>query len=182
MSSNSTSTSHLTNLIAPRSKAYGLNLSQKQAFNVPTGLKSEYVILPSTSQPQFGSYFIFDIRDKNIILSDLMIQFNCGAILNVTSAPTNYPHFVPAHFFLTKIEIIINNVCIDTYYPLQQFIATQFQYEDEDRCLLNNLAGSYNSLLHRFTLGASTSNYYFKIRSIFNECHLPLLTNNTVFN
>lgn len=169
------SLSHLTNIVASRSKAYGLNLSQKQAFNVPNNLKSEYVVLPSTSAPSFGSFFIFDIKDKNIILSDLIIQFNCSAITGVTTPPTNFPHFVPAHFFCSKIEVIINNVCIDTYYPLQQFIATQFSHHDEDRLLYNNLAGSYASVAQRFTLNSAGSNYYLKLRSVFNEIHMPLL-------
>jgi hypothetical protein len=103
MSDNATSLNHLTNIVSSRSKAYGLNLSSKQSFNVPQGLKSEYVVLPSTSAPAFGSFYIFDIKDKYIILSDLVIQFNCSAITGVTSPPTNFPHFVPAHFFCTKI-------------------------------------------------------------------------------
>jgi len=74
--SDKSSLTHLTNIVSSRSKAYGLNLSSKQAFNVPNNLKTEYVVLPSTSQPAFGSFFIFDIKDKNIILSDLIIQFN----------------------------------------------------------------------------------------------------------
>ena len=176
MADNSTSLNHLTNIVSSRSKSYGLNLSSKQSFNVPQGLKSEYVVLPSTSAPAFGSFYIFDIKDKNIILSDLVIQFNCSAITGIGGTiPTNFPHFVPAHFFCTKIEVIINSVCIDTYYPLQQFIATQFGFFDEDRCLINNLAGSYASVLQRYTLGATTSNYYFKLRSVFGEIHMPLL-------
>ena len=168
MSDNSTSLSHLTNIVSNRSRAYGLNLSSKQAFNVPSGLKSEYVVIPSTSAPSFGSYFIFDIKDKNIILSDVLIQFNVSSITGITTPPTNYPHFSPAHFFCTKIEIVINNICIDTYYPLQQFVATQFGYHNEDRVLLNNLAGSYASIAQRGTLGGATSNYYLKLRSVFN--------------
>ena len=169
------SLSHLTNIVSSRSKAFGLNLSSKQAFNVPSNLKSEYVVLPSTSAPAFGSFFIFDIKDKNIILSDLIIQFNCSAITGVTTPPTNFPHFVPAFFFCSKIEVIINNVCIDTYYPLQQFIANQFGFHDEDRLLFNNLAGSYASVAQRFTLNAAGSNYYLKLRSVFGEIHMPLL-------
>lgn len=176
MSSNATSLSHIQNIVQKRDRSLGLNLSAKQSFNVPRNLKSEYVVIPSTSAPQFGSYFIFDIRDKNIILSDIMIQFNCSAITGISTPPANFPHFVPAYFFASKIELVVNNVCLDTYYPLQQFIQAQFSNEDPDRVLYNNLAGSYTSIAQRYTLGQATSNYYFKLRTIFNECHIPLLS------
>ena len=79
MSDNATSLSHLTNIVSSRSKAYGLNLSQKQAFNVPQGLKSEYLVLPSTSAPAFGSFYIFDIKDKkNSDLKEQTKAFICS--------------------------------------------------------------------------------------------------------
>ena len=55
MSANSTSIDHLTNLVSSRNKSLGLNLSGRQGnINVPNGLKSEYIIIPSTSAPQYG--------------------------------------------------------------------------------------------------------------------------------
>ena len=65
--SSSSNTDHLTNLVQPRNKTLGLNLSAKQAVTVPSNLKSEFVIIPSTSQPQIGSYFIFDIKEKTLL-------------------------------------------------------------------------------------------------------------------
>ena len=49
-------TDHLTNLVQPRNQSLGLNLSAKQAVTVPSNLKSKFVIIPSTSQLQFGSF------------------------------------------------------------------------------------------------------------------------------
>ena len=54
-------TDNLTNILQPKNQTLGLNLSAKQSISVPSNLKSEFVIIPSTRQPQFGSYFIFDI-------------------------------------------------------------------------------------------------------------------------
>ena len=175
--SSSSNTDHLTNLIQPRNQSLGLNLSAKQSITVPANLKSEFVIIPSTSQPQFGSYFIFDIRERNTIISDFIINFNLSAISGITGAPTNYPHFSPATFWLSKIELVVNNVTIDTLYPVVNFIAQQFFYEDEDRLLINNMQGSYNSLPQRATLASTAGqNYYIKIRTFYNEAHIPILT------
>ena len=102
--SSSSNIDHLTNLVQPRNNSLGLNLSAKQAVTVPSNLKSEFVIIPSTSQPQFGSYFIFDIKERNTIISDFIINFNLSAISGITGAPTNYPHFNPATFWLSKIS------------------------------------------------------------------------------
>ena len=38
------------------------------------------------------------------------------------------------------------------------------------------MQGSYNSLPQRNTLATATSNYYVKLRTIYNECHIPILS------
>ena len=174
MSNNSTSLSQLTNVVQNRNKSLGLNLSAKQAISVPNGLKSEFVIIPSVSAAQFGSYFIFDIRERNVIISDLLINFNLSALGGLTGGT---PRLSPATFWINKCEIVINNVCIDTLYPIQEFISQQFFWEDEDRLFNNTLQGSYVSPTQRslFALTAG-QNYYVKLRSFFNECHIPILT------
>jgi len=177
MSTNSTSLNHLTNIVASRSKSLGLNLSAKQAMiNVPNGLRSEYVIIPSTSAPQFGSYFIIDVKEKNVVISDLIINFNVSAISGLTGTVSNFPNFSPATFWMQKIELVINNVTIDTLYPVQLFISQQFFFEDEDRLLNNCLQGNYASATQRNTLATTAGqNYYVKLRSFFNETNLTII-------
>ena len=69
------------------------------------------------------SYFIFDIKERNTIFSDFIINFT---ITGVSGAHANYPHFSPATFWLSKVELVVNNVTIDTLYPVVNFIAQQF--------------------------------------------------------
>ena len=73
MSSNTTSLAHLTNVVQSRNKKLGLNLSAKQAVTVPSNLRSEYIIIPSVSAAQFGSYFIFDVKELFQILLLLLM-------------------------------------------------------------------------------------------------------------
>jgi hypothetical protein len=177
MSSNASNINHITNIIKPRNKNLGLNLNADQSsITTPSNLKSEIILIPSTSAPNWGSYFIFDVKERNSIISDIVINFNIGTIGGVTGAPTSYPHFVPATFFLTKVELVVNNVTLDTLYPVQLFTAQQFFENDEDRVLINNMQGSYASIAQRNTLSTATSNYYIKLRSFYNECNLPILS------
>ncbi len=176
MSSNTTSLAHLTNVVQARDKKLGLNLSAKQAVAVPNNLRSEYIIIPSVSSAQFGSYFIFDVKERNTIVSDIIIGFNVNAISGLSGTNAGFPHFVPATFWIQKCELVMNNVTIDTLYPIQEFISQQFLFSDEDRVLINNMQGSYSSTTQRNSLATATSNYYIKLRSLFNECHLPLLS------
>ena len=62
--SSSSNTDPLTHLIQPRNQTLGLNLSAKQAVNVPSNLKCEFVIISSTSQPQFGSYLYLILKKE----------------------------------------------------------------------------------------------------------------------
>ena len=177
MSSNAANMTALNTIVKGRNKNLGLNLSSEQTSTVaPGNLKSEFVSIPAVSQPNWGSYFIFDVKERNCIISDIIINFNIGSISGVTSAPTNYPIFVPATFFLTKCELVINNVTIDTLYPIQLFTAQQFFHDDEDRVLINCMQGSYSSPVQRNTLATATSNYYIKLRSFYNECAIPILS------
>ena len=174
--SNSSNVSHISNLIQPRNTSLGLNLPSRQSVTVPANLKSEVVIIPSTSTPSWGSYFIFDVKERNCIISDLVLNFKIAAISGLTGTVTSYPHFSPATFFTQKIEIVVNNITIDTLYPLQQFTAQQFFNYDEDRVYINNMQGSYNSIIQRNTLATATSDYYIKLRTIYNEAHIPILS------
>ena len=85
MSNNSSSTSHLGNILQARNNSLGLNLPQKQAFTVPSNLRSEVVIIPSTSSPAWGSYFIFDVKERNCIISDLLLNFSLSLNLHQKS-------------------------------------------------------------------------------------------------
>lgn len=178
MSSNAANINQLTNIIKPRNKNLGLNLNADQSsIAAPSNLKSEIVIIPSTSQPNWGSYFIIDVKERNCIISDIIIQFNISQVTGTTSPPTNYPQFVPATYFLNKVELVINNVTIDTLYPLQLWISQQFLNDDEDRVLINNMQGNYASVTQRYALSnATASNYFIKLRSFFNETNLPILS------
>ena len=178
MSSNASNLNSLTNIVKPRNKRLGLNLNDDQSsIAAPSNLKSEIVIIPSTSTPNWGSYFIFDVKERNSIISDIIINFNINQVTGTTSPPTNYPQLVPATFFLSKVELVVNNVTIDTLYPIQLFISQQFLNDDEDRVLINAMQGAYASPLQRYTLSnATSSNYYIKLRSFFNETHLPILS------
>ena len=178
MSSNAANINQLTNIIKPRNKNLGLNLNADQSsIAAPSNLKSEIVIIPSTSQPNWGSYFIIDVKERNCIISDIIIQFNISQVTGTTTPPTNYPQFVPATYFLNKVELVINNVTIDTLYPLQLWISQQFLNDDEDRVLINNMQGNYASVTQRYALSnATASNYFIKLRSFFNETNLPILS------
>lgn len=166
----------VSNLQSKRDTKTGFNLSATQSTYLPNGLRHELLIIPSTSAPAFGSTFIFDIKEKNILLNDLMIQLNVGAGSGLTGGSAN--RWLPAYLWMTKIEIIQNNTTIDTLYPHQQYIMNNLLYEDEDRVLRNNLCGNYASTAQRTTLLSSASNFFINLHSLFNQCNLPLLTEN----
>ena len=43
----------------------GLNIPASQNTIIPSGLKHETVIIPSTSAPSWGGYFVFDFKNVN---------------------------------------------------------------------------------------------------------------------
>ena len=155
----------------------GLEVTASQSRGTPPGLSHEVIIIPSTNIPVYGSMFIVDIREMNVILHNITLQFNISAISGLTGTVTNNPHFAPAFWLFTRIEILQNQNVIDTIYPTQQFIAQQFLEIDEDRLFINNCCGNYSSQIHRNTMATNTSNYLVNLRTYFDEAHLPILSN-----
>jgi len=70
----------------------GLNLTSSQHINLPQ-MKHESIIIPSTSAPTWGGYFVIDFRERNCILHDLTIQFNLSALTGYTSTNATSPRY-----------------------------------------------------------------------------------------
>ena len=179
MTSHSQSTEHaLSSVIHSRSGGkHGLNVAGHQQDAIPQNLKHEIFIIPSTNQFAFGSMGIIDIKEKGIILHDLMLQFNVSAITGLTGTAAGFPNFNPFTFAIQRFEIYINGNCIDTKYPTEQFIQQQFYSgTDEQRLFVNNGQGNYSSNTQRATLASSTNNYYVPLKTLIDETHLAILT------
>ena len=99
-----------------------------------------------------GILFIFDLKERNCIISDLVLKFNVSAITGRSGDATNYPHFSPATFRASKIILVVNNVTIDTLYAVSNFINQQFFFEDDNRLFCSNIKGSYSSVIQRGNL------------------------------
>ena len=155
----------------------GLHLSKTQHTSIPEGLKHEYVIIPSTSAPSWGGYFVIDIREKNCNLHDVVLQFNATALTYTTTTVT--PRYTPAVFWPLRIEFVQNNNVIDTVYSNEQFICTQLFNFDEQRKLLNVAMGQYDSITQRQTLASAANAYYVDLSTYIQQGHIPLLDNNT---
>ena len=151
----------------------GLNIPASQDTHVPHHLKHEIVVVPSTSAPAWGSYFVFDFKEKALTLHKIAIQFNVSPITGLTS--TTDVRYTSAYGWFTRIEIVQNNQVIDTIYPDAQFILNNLFHYDEDRAYLNNASGHYASVSQRVALAATTSNYYVDLWTYFNQAHPDLL-------
>ena len=51
---------------------HALNVNASQHVNLPH-MKHEYIIVPSTSAPSWGGYFVIDFRERNCILHDITL-------------------------------------------------------------------------------------------------------------
>lgn len=135
--------------------------------------KSEIVIVPSTNQPTFGSMFTIDIRELNILVHEIVLQFNLSAITVMTSGS-----FVPAQFLIDHIDFVMNGNILDTYFPLDQFLQAQLFQRDEDRALMNVASGHYASTAQRQALATSANSYYLPLFDFFREAKTVALLEN----
>ena len=151
----------------------GLNIPASQHTSIPSGLKHETVIIPSTSQPSWGSYFVFDFKEKALSLHNIAIQFNVSALTGMTGGTSL--RYTTAYNWFSRIEIVINNQVIDTVYPHQQFFLNNLFNNDETRALINKAAGDYADGTRRIASAGTISDYYVNLWTLFNQTHISLL-------
>jgi hypothetical protein len=154
---------------------HGHNVAQSQHINVPH-MKHESIIIPSTSAPSWGGYFVIDFRERNCVLHDLILQFNASALTGYTGTNATSPRYTPAYFWFSRIELVQNNNVIDTIYANQQFLMNQLFNFDEQRNLINLGCGAYNNTTQRATLAATANAYYVDLWNYFQQGHLPILS------
>jgi hypothetical protein len=157
-----------------RSRAGGLYLPSQQAVSIPGNLKHEILIIPSSSTPAWGSFFTIDIREKNILLNNITLQFSTSPITGTSVVGS----LAPAFFWFQRIEIVQNGNVIDTVYGNQQFLLNQLTEWDEDRLAVNNAAGNYASVAQRTLLSSSITNnvVYANLKTYFDQTKLAILT------
>ena len=150
-------------------------ISDHQRVGLQRGLyKHETLVIPSTTVPSLGSYFIIDFKHKQVLINQLRLEFNI----------TSNMILVPAFFFITYIEVTVNNTIIDTLYADSLFLYTQYHETDQNRQAINVSAGPYNNdtQLGNFwgnNSGTSvTKNVYLNLKSFFEQSGYNLLNQN----
>lgn len=154
----------------------GLYLPSTQISEVPQNVRHESIIVPSTSQPNWGGYFVFDFREKSCIIHDLAIQFQVGQIVPQTGDASPVPRYTSCHQWYNRIELVLNNNVIDTIYPVQQFLLHNLFLKDEKRRIVNTGAGMYNNVTSRYTMSQQSTNlWHLPLWTFFKNGHLPML-------
>ena len=85
--------------------SYKSQINPSQISNNPPGLKNEFVVIPSQSAPSFGSQFSILLNQTNILLHDIILDFNVGAVQTTTTGGTfinNTPRLSPAPYLFKK--------------------------------------------------------------------------------
>lgn len=167
VNSDSTSNGKVIAASGSRVMAGNLNLPVNQAVSLPSELKHEILIIPASSQASWNGFHTIDIREQNIILNNITLQFNLGAV--VGSSLVGY--FNPGWFFFQRIEIVQGGNVIDTIYSNSQFVLNQLLEFDEDRLSNNTACGRYDSSLNRMGLSSqsTTNNYYVNLKTFFDQ-------------
>jgi len=218
------------NVHGSRTVVSGFNLPSKQANFHPSGMQQEISIIPSTSNCNWSGLTILDLKNKNIEMKNISLQFNLSGLGNgkgglsytgkhVVSRVFNHhvdtipavqanpnavppilgtpevpgydvydnilgpsqselPYLVPGVGFFSRIEIVQNNIILDTYFPSQQFILQNIIYSDKERLSINNAMGNYNSVKQRqYKCAQANSEYLVHLRTFIDQSRISILSN-----
>ena len=163
----------------------GLNVPEYQYSSFAENVKNECIVIPSTSQVAFGSYSVFDFREKSCLLNDIVLQFQLQNPTGGTTIPNSatqtdpnmFPRMMPCWSWFTRIEIVQNNNIIDTIYPISNFLQHQMFTSDEERRKLNHGTGEYTNSINVYykTFYNDSDFFYLPLWTYFKQNHIPLL-------
>ena len=137
-------------------------------------LRGVYKHETSTTVPSLGAYFIIDLKQKQILINQLRLEFNV----------TSNMILLPSFWWINYIEVMANNTIIDTIYADSLFLYTQYHSNDMERLLINTSTGAYNAPneLHHYWGNNSgdsvTKNVYLNIKSFFEQSGYSLHNQN----
>lgn len=158
----------------PRNYDMGLNLSRHQTTRTPEKLSHELYNIPSSTVATWGSLLTFDVKVKEILVHNLSILLNLGALTGLTGGVL--PRLVCGYKMIERVEILINNVLVQNSNGDEQFLNTQNFTSNEDRTLINSGAGAYHSTASRSAKSAVSSDWIINLKTIFDQCDIALLT------
>ena len=136
----------------------GMSITNNQSEGVPTGLISEIIQIPSVSQCQFGSLFVIDIKETNILLNNITLAFSTQAGVSGITATTIA--LAPFVYAFSRIELVVNNIVIDSIYGNQQHVIQNQLNYNYDRDHINQAWGAYDQLSKRQTLATAANTYF----------------------
>lgn len=176
VNTDSPSNSKVQSVSGARINVNGVNLPASQAVSLTSNMKHELLTVGSATVPVFGGVFNIDIKEKNILLHNMGLQFVTGPVVGTSLVG----QFNPSWFFVTRIEFVQSGNVVATAIGNEQFIINQWLDWDEDRLAINNSAGNYASATQRLTLSSqsTTNTFYINLKSYFDQTKLALLTDN----
>ena len=166
----------LKSITEPRDKSSGLNLPKHQGKATPEGLRPELRIIPSTTVPQWGSTIDLDFREKGNYVSNFIVQMNVSQVTATVAGSANI-YLAPMVDWFYKVEILIGGETIETKWTHQMFLESQLFLTDDERLKLNNAQGNYQNATQRYNKNQmTTADYFFPIKSLFDDGCIPCLT------
>lgn len=161
-----------TNTLVHSKHSSGLNLNESQSIDAPATAPNVLVV-PALSQVNFGGNSILELREMGCLLNNLTIEFNVSAI---QSSNNSSAYYIPACFWIQKIELVQNSQVLSTIYGNGIFLENQLCYSDEEQIKLNNGMGNYQNPSLMQMKSSTTSSYFVNVKSLFDNS-IPLLSN-----
>jgi len=152
----------------------GMSVTNNQSEGVPSGLISEIIQIPSVSQCQFGSLFVIDIKETNILLNNITLAFSTTA--GVTGVTATTIALAPFVYAFSRIELVVNNIVIDSIYGNQQHIIQNQLNYNYDRDHINQAWGAYDQLSKRQTLATAANTYFVNLQCFVDQIKFPIFS------
>ena len=123
-----------------------LYVQAHQSASMPKGLRHEWIKTPTQSQANWGSQFIVNFNLKGVSLDDVWLEFSMPTLSGLTVANSGTAALVPCPLWISRLEVQIGTLTVDTITGISNFLAYQlFTPSTAQASALNKAIGDYSS-------------------------------------
>ena len=122
------------------------------------------VIASQSATPQWGGFADFNIAPADFtILNDIIVRLDVSAITGITGNPS---FVADGNFLLQRVEVSVNEVILDTWYPEAMYAKDLCENQTELKTRFMSMTGNA-TLANRKTAAASAQSFYLQIPSFW---------------
>ena len=155
-----------------RSKVNGLYVPKYQKEMVNDQIAHQYITIPSSTSPAFGSMCTLELKLSGVVLHDISLLLNLSPC---TGTSSGNPTLCNGYSMIDRVEFLLSGQTFFISTGLEQLILHNIFENDAVRTNRNYAAGAYNSITNRANYFQNGGQYVLHLKNVLDSIRHVLI-------